>query len=33
MEKIREAIIAHLKLLTPEDLKLIYQIIRKLARR
>lgn len=33
MEKIREAIIAHLKLLTPEELKLIYQIIRKLARR
>ena len=27
------AIIAHLKLLTPEDLKLVYQLVRKLARK
>lgn len=33
MEKIRQAIVAHLKLLTPEDLMIVYQIIRKLARK
>ena len=33
MEKIQEAIMAHLKLLTLEDLKLIYQLVRKLARK
>lgn len=33
MEKIRDAIMAHLKLLTLEDLKLVYQLVRKLARK
>lgn len=33
MEKIIDAIMAHLKLLTLEDLKLVYQLVRKLARK
>jgi hypothetical protein len=33
VEKIRDAIMAHLKLLTLEDLKLVYQLVRKLARK
>lgn len=33
MEDIKKAIIAHLELLKPDDLKLIYLLIRKLARK
>ena len=33
MEEIKRAIIAHLALLTRDELKLIYLLIRKLARR
>jgi hypothetical protein len=33
MEKIKAAIIAHLNLLTSDELKLIYLLIRKLARK
>ncbi len=33
MEELIQAIIAHLKLLTREELKLIYQLIRALARK
>ena len=33
MEKIKRAIIAHLELLTLDELKLIYQLIRKLVRK
>lgn len=33
MEKIKRAIIAHLELLTPEELILLYRLIRLLARK
>lgn len=33
MEKIKEAIIAHLNLLSREELRIIYQLIRMLARK
>lgn len=33
MEKLKKAIIAHLELLTVEELKIIYQLIRHMVRK